>query len=84
MGFAGNFYFTVGKQVAEVRGSWEGPSLRLPAASCSRCSLDHCAGLSKKIPHRLNYLSTWSSIGGTVWRGLEGVAFLEEVTGSRL
>jgi hypothetical protein len=28
---------------------------------------------------RLIYLNTWSSVGGTLWEGLEGVALLEEV-----
>ena len=38
-----------------------------------------CGGLSENGPHRLMYLNTWSSIGGTVWEGLVGVALLEEM-----
>ena len=30
-------------------------------------------------PHRLMSLNAWSSIGGTVWEGLEGVSLLVEV-----
>ena len=30
--------------------------------------------------HRLTCLNTWSLVGGTIWKGLGGVAWLEEVT----
>jgi hypothetical protein len=40
-------------------------------------SLDFC--LNENGPHRFIYLSAWSSVGGTLWEGLVGVALLEEV-----
>lgn len=35
-------------------------------------------GQSKNDPHRLTYLSALSSGSGTIWKGLRGVALLEE------
>jgi hypothetical protein len=31
------------------------------------------------VPHRLIYLNACSTVGRNVWRGLEGLALLEEV-----
>lgn len=34
-------------------------------------------GLNKNIPHKLMYLNPWSPVGGSAWRSLGSVAFLE-------
>jgi hypothetical protein len=39
----------------------------------------YCGSLVASGPHRLIYLSARSAVGGTVWKGLEGVGFLKEV-----
>lgn len=39
----------------------------------------YCGGSVADGPYRLMYSNAWSSVGGTVWKGLEGVDFLEEV-----
>lgn len=36
-----------------------------------------CGGLNENVSHGLMYLSTWSPVGGTVWKGV-GVVLLEE------
>jgi hypothetical protein len=41
--------------------------------------IDFCDALNEKCPLRRKYLHVWSSVGGTVWEGLGGVALLEEV-----
>ena len=38
----------------------------------------HC-GLNENDPHRLIYLNAWSPVGGTIWKGLGGVALLEKM-----
>lgn len=40
---------------------------------------EHCDGLNDNGPHRCIYLNAWSAVGGTVWRGLGGVALVEEL-----
>ena len=35
-------------------------------------------GPQEKVLHGLGHLNTWSSVGGTIWGGLGGVALLEE------
>jgi hypothetical protein len=30
--------------------------------------------------HRITYLNVWSAVGGPVWKGLGGVALLEELS----
>lgn len=38
-----------------------------------------CADLNLHGSHRLRYLNMWCLVGGTDWKGLEGVALLKEV-----
>lgn len=38
-----------------------------------------CAALDENVPHSLRHLNTWSLVGGAVWRGEGGVAWLEEL-----
>ena len=35
--------------------------------------------MNENGPHTLIYLNVWSSVGGTVWKELGGVALLEKV-----
>ena len=41
--------------------------------------LIYCGDLSENGPHRLVRLNAWSLVGGTVWKGLGGVALLEDL-----
>lgn len=39
-----------------------------------------CSGLSKMCPQNLRYVNDWPPAGGTVWKRLNNVALLEEVS----
>lgn len=47
---------------------------------CVACILmGNYGSFNENGPHWLVYLNTWFPVGGTVWLGLEGVTFLEEM-----
>lgn len=37
------------------------------------------SGLNKNDPHRFICLNTWSPVAGTIWKGLGGVALMEQI-----
>lgn len=54
---------------------------RIDGAHCKTLGQERrgeCGGLNETIPHELRCLNPWSSVGGTVWVGLGGLALMEE------
>lgn len=62
--------------------------LWFPLLNCGEVAPSHAAPTGffvpvlvslRNAPHKLRYLNTWSLFGGATWRGLGGVALLEEI-----